>query len=95
MCLEEEEQEAMQGSEGRPTPGVLASCALAVEVGAVATAFVELAFVTSRRLEPAALATLRIFEPPPPFFSFEVGVSALESSCPLRAAFEGAIGGRS
>jgi hypothetical protein len=67
---------------------------LGAEVGAAATAFAELAFVTSRRLEPAALATLRIFVPPPPFLSFVVGVSALESSWPLRAAFEGAMGSR-
>jgi hypothetical protein len=72
--------------EGRPTPGALVSCVLAVESGAVAAAAaaaaaVELALVTSRRLEPALLATLRILDPPPlPFFSLAVGVSALESS---------------
>jgi hypothetical protein len=90
----EQQQKQTHRAKGRPTPGVLASGALGAEVGAAATAFAELAFVTSRRLEPAALATLRIFVPPPPFFSFVVSVSALESSWPLRAAFEGAMGGR-
>ena len=69
----------MQKPEGRPTPGALVSCVLAVGSGAAAAAAaVELALVTSRRLEPALLATLRILDPPPlPFFSLAVGVSAL------------------
>ncbi len=94
------------------TPGVLVSCVLAVVSGtgaaaeaaaaaaaAATIALVALAFVTSRRLEPALLATRRILVPawapaPPPFFSFKIGASALESSRPLRAAFEGAMGTR-
>jgi len=81
----------------RLTPGVLGSCVLTVGSGAGAAALVALAFVTSRRLEPALLATLRILllewdAAAPPFFSFDVGVSALESSWPLRAALEGAMG---
>jgi hypothetical protein len=62
---------------------VLASCVFAAVSDAVAAAALvgALAFVTSRRLEPALLATLRIFDPPPPpFFSFEVAASVLGSS---------------
>ena len=91
------------------TPGVLFSCVLAVVSGtgaaaeaaaaaaaAATIALVALAFVTSRRLEPALLATRRILvlawvPAPPPFFSFKIGASPLESSWPLRAALEGAM----
>lgn len=60
---------------------MLASCVSAVDSGAGVTAVVAFAFVTSRKLEPALLATLRILVPPPlPFLSFADWVSVLVSS---------------
>lgn len=67
---------------------MLASFAPAAELAAAAAAAAAAAFVafvlaTSRRFVPALLATLRILplDPVPlPFFSFVIGLSALESS---------------
>ena len=83
MHRKKEERKRKQGVGTPRTPGALASCVLAAASGAAGTAVaVELALVTSRRLEPALLATRRILVPPPlPFFSLPVGMlSILESS---------------
>lgn len=58
---------------------------------AAAAAFVALAFVTSRRFEPALLATLRILPLDWLPLSFEFRASVLESSWPPRAAFGGMV----